>query len=470
MFNMFTYSYSAMFSSHPIERTLLILFLSILTSSAYSQTSVLTLSFAAENNGQPVQLSGIKAMNLTHGGETSITSPATSMTLSLLPGDTILFIGYSLGYQVGMEEAFRQDPSFSLSQLYPDPGTDKSRVALSMPKAGKVELSVTDFQGRNLICREEQLEKGIHSFEVSTAAGSLCFLTARWNGISRNIKIAGNGTSISEGSLLEYSGKLSGEVPVKPGFKQGNLVKLETGILDTPTSDRKYLFQFAYNVPCPGIPTITYEGQEYHTVQIYSQCWLKENLNVGTMLEICADQTDNGYLEKYCYSDNEDSCTKYGGLYQWDEMMQYTTQQGARGICPPGWHVPSRDEWNVLIGTVDTHYEIDVAIKDIEGVFGFDGGTNLKSDFGWEPYSFGHFSGNGTDYFGFTGLPGGYRDFFGCGNYGNVNRRGYWWSSTEITNEGLTRANELINDYTSVARQDEVRRNGYSVRCLKDQE
>ena len=76
--------------------------------------------------------------------------------------------------------------------------------------------------------------------------------------------------------------------------------------------------------------------------------------------------TDNGTMEKYCYNNEPDSCTKYGGLYQWDEMMQYTTQQGVQGICPPGWHLPTDEEWKVLEGAVDSQYGIGDPEWDIK--------------------------------------------------------------------------------------------------------
>jgi hypothetical protein len=57
--------------------------------------------------------------------------------------------------------------------------------------------------------------------------------------------------------------------------------------------------------PCPGLPTVTYSGKIYNTVQIGSQCWLKENLNVGNMIDSLQDQTNNdtiSYLNKILYS------------------------------------------------------------------------------------------------------------------------------------------------------------------------
>ena len=74
----------------------------------------------------------------------------------------------------------------------------------------------------------------------------------------------------------------------------------------------------------------TYEGQMYRTVQIGNQCWFKENLNVGTMIPGSQEMTDNSIIEKYCYENDPANCATYGGLYQWNEMMQYTTQQGTK--------------------------------------------------------------------------------------------------------------------------------------------
>ena len=116
------------------------------------------------------------------------------------------------------------------------------------------------------------------------------------------------GFSFSLGDTLLYIGYVNG---------------MESGILDNPvTSDTIYL-QFATNIPCPGTPTVTYEGQVYNTIQIFSQCWLKENLNVGVMIDGQTYQWDNGIIEKYCYNNEPDNCTEYGGLYQWQEMMQH---------------------------------------------------------------------------------------------------------------------------------------------------
>lgn len=87
------------------------------------------------------------------------------------------------------------------------------------------------------------------------------------------------------------------------------------------------------------------DEKSYATILIGTQCWMAENLNVGNRINGDIDQGDYGLPEKYCCDDLESNCDIYGGPYQWDEMMQYTTQQGSQGICFTGWHVPADAEW-----------------------------------------------------------------------------------------------------------------------------
>jgi len=66
--------------------------------------------------------------------------------------------------------------------------------------------------------------------------------------------------------------------------------------------------------PCPNLPAVNYGGKIYNTVQIGTQCWLKENLNIGTMIPVNQDGSNNGSIEKYCYNNDINNCNVYGGL------------------------------------------------------------------------------------------------------------------------------------------------------------
>ena len=211
-------------------------------------------------------------------------------------------------------------------------------------------------------------------------------------------------------------------------------------------------------VPCPGIPTIYYDGQTYNTVLIGSQCWLKENINVGNMVNGIVEMTDNGIIEKYCYDNDPEMCNEHGGLYQWDEMMQYSTIQGTQGICPGGWHLPTDDEWKILEGTVDSQYPAGDPVWNNYIYRGYDAGKNLKSTTGW-------YQNTGTDAFGFTSLPSGYRSL--DGNFGYLTNHSLFWTSSEDSALGAFRR-YIYFGYDNVGRDASIKGNGRSARCVKN--
>ncbi|MGA9117541.1 MAG: FISUMP domain-containing protein, partial [Bacteroidota bacterium] len=193
--------------------------------------------------------------------------------------------------------------------------------------------------------------------------------------------------------------------------------------------------------PCPGTPTVSWGGKTYNTVLIGTQCWFRENLDFGTMVSGSQNQTNNGTIEKYCYKDSIANCATYGGLYQWDEAMQYDTTQGVRGICPPGWHIPTLAEFQTLSATLGGDGN---ALKAIGQGTGAGAGTNTS---------------------GFSALLAGHRSydryFRSLGSYG------YFWSSTQY---GATGARNLsLGDYDPGIYLGNVdKAYGFSVRCLED--
>ncbi|HZW39384.1 MAG TPA: FISUMP domain-containing protein [Ignavibacteriaceae bacterium] len=122
-----------------------------------------------------------------------------------------------------------------------------------------------------------------------------------------------------------------------------------------------------------GASKINYAGQDYNTVFIGNQCWLKENLNVGTRIESYLGMSNNSIIEKYCYDNNPANCETYGGLYLWEEAMQYVNTEGTKGICPTGWHIPTFAEFQTLVDSVGNHAN---ALKKIGQGTGEGQGTN----------------------------------------------------------------------------------------------
>ncbi len=211
--------------------------------------------------------------------------------------------------------------------------------------------------------------------------------------------------------------------------------------------------------PCDGETTITYEGQTYEIIIIGDQCWMAENINVGQRIDGNQEMQNNSTIEKYCYDDNESNCNEYGGLYQWDEMMQYITQEGTQGICPDGWHIPTDEEWKILEGNVDSQYGVGSSEWDKEGWRGDDAGYKLKSETGWNS------GGNGSDEFDFTALPGGYRS--DDGYFGNMDGYATFWSTSECSASSAWRR-ALHYNTDEISRYDSSKDHGRSVRCLRD--
>ena len=218
------------------------------------------------------------------------------------------------------------------------------------------------------------------------------------------------------------------------------------GYLVKMLSDDVLIYPNTNGVPCPEIPTVTYEGQVYNTVLIGNQCWLKENLNVGSMINGTEDMTDNGVIEKYCYDNDNANCDEYGGLYQWDEMMEYSTIAGVQGICPSGWHIPTDIEWTALPGSLGGG-NINGKLKEIGTVH-------------WQTPNWG-----ATNASGFTALPGGnrYLGAFFC----DLTLQALFWSSNDrYSNNAWFRS--LLYYGTTYYRSTLHKGYGLSIRCLKD--
>jgi uncharacterized protein (TIGR02145 family) len=245
----------------------------------------------------------------------------------------------------------------------------------------------------------------------ATAAGDYSF--SNWT-------ISGSGTLGDESNSSTYV-EVYGDVMVTANFEQSVMV--------TPTPWDTIRF------------TDGRDNNSYKAVKIGSQTWMAENLNYVS---------SSG---SWCYNNKDSYCTQYGRLYDWSTAMAINTSYNSsywngsdvkhQGICPIGWHLPSRSEWTTLVtyaGGSST------------------AGTKLKAKDGWNN------NGNGTNDYGFSALPGGgvYGAYFEyAGNYGN------WWTATE-SEYGAAYPRGINYDYDGVYENNDDKSYGYSVRCLQD--
>lgn len=223
-----------------------------------------------------------------------------------------------------------------------------------------------------------------------------------------------------------------------------------------------------YSWTCDTTFTDARDGQVYTTVKIGLQCWMAQSMNIGTFIQSTqsgtphSDASDNGIIEKYCYANIPTNCDIYGGLYDWDEMMDYSTVPGSKGICPSGWRLPTDDDWKTLEGNIDSQYP--VGSPEWDNIFwrGLDAGENLKDTGDTYWYSPNIFSTNSS---GFTALPAGYRT--GYGDFWNISYLNNIWTSTEASQDNVWHR-VLSYDNRRVNRNTSTKAHGLSVRCLRE--
>ena len=185
---------------------------------------------------------------------------------------------------------------------------------------------------------------------------------------------------------------------------------------------------------------------------------MAENLNIGVDVLGTQDQTDDEVIERYCYNDDTTNCDRYGGLYQWAEMMQLPSEcnnmdcsdrydpTNHQGICPDNWRLLTYDDFYIILNA-NTN---DSGIKGLRSTYDF--GGNNKS--------------------GFSLVGAGGRDTWGGGGFLQLNVATYWYYPKEFIVDGQMLP---AAGFTYINSQDKGNKDsyadskeyGYSVRCVK---
>ena len=167
------------------------------------------------------------------------------------------------------------------------------------------------------------------------------------------------------------------------------------------------------------------DGQIYKTVKIGNQTWMAENLRYETS-------------KSYCYKDDPVNCDRYGQFYKWADALE---------VCIPGWHLPSKSDFEDLIAAVGGAENAGKYLKSVD-VWNVGGNGIL-----------------GTDASGFSALPAGYRHFEG--KYESAGGGAYFWSTTEYDSDNVYDLNLYYNSNASNLHFNK-KENAFSVRCLLD--
>jgi uncharacterized protein (TIGR02145 family) len=192
---------------------------------------------------------------------------------------------------------------------------------------------------------------------------------------------------------------------------------------------------------------------------------MQENLNIGTRIDGDVSSTNengiNSTIEKYCYDDDDSNCGIYGGLYQWNEAMNYVETEGAQDICPDGWHIPTVNDWQTLTTTVSANP--NYICDGDQGCIA----KALASSYDWNTHINDCAIGNNqstNNATGFNALPAGYRSDTG-GAFRDRHNYAFFWLSSPYGPDAHHRL--LIFSFPAVISEATNRALGFSVRCLK---
>ncbi len=418
-------------------KILFLIFALVIATSAFSQKSTIELTFTGqeETTFNYVSTDSIFIRNITKSVDTMLVGSDTTLLLSII---------------TGINENSQVIKSFELQQNYPNPFRDRTTFAISVFQKEDLIITLFDIFGKQLTEIKGIYETGTHLFTLNSNQSKFYILNVTGQNHSSSIKLINRQPKGGSQHSIVYAGNQPIEayyksMMSKDGFPYtigdelllvGYANGYELSVLnESPDVSTDYTFSFElFDAFMCGEPfTDERDGQIYQTVQIDRQCWMTENMNFGDMIPGSDQQQDNEEFEKYCYGDIEYNCDDFGGLYQWDEMMQYNTAQSIQGVCPAGWHLPTIEEWNSLI---DFYGGPAVA------------GDSLK------------LGGNS----GFDALMAGYRN--SNGNFSMLNNESSFWTSVYKDND-FAYYYSLTQSGSGVSFGNIEKQLGYSVRCLK---
>ena len=216
-------------------------------------------------------------------------------------------------------------------------------------------------------------------------------------------------------------------------------------------NDEQFYDEIMFNSKLEYSSVIDIDGNTYRTIQIGTQVWMAENLRTtrysdGLSIPLIQDSKQWEFLYSEGYCTYEKAYEVYGFLYN------YYAAVSENNICPAGWHLPDNSDWTALERYLGGEKIAGKKLKEVG------------------PVHWGYFNTLSTNESGFTALPGGLRDRMGSiYSYGNSDGgAGYWWSATEqdsMTSWSYSLGGEIIQLLKTPFT---LKRDGYSIRCIKD--
>ena len=412
--------------------TILILLLFIMAR-LYAQNYLITFA----GSGASDAVDSVRVANLTQG---------TSLTVGA--GNQLQLLG-----TLSVNDYVNEGAGSSL-QIYPNPAREETVLTFEATASAHANITITDLSGHQVAGTQVFLNTGRHTFHVSGLCSGSYTVQIKSAKYQYTGKIISQLSSVNKAQINYYaqsSGKAgydiikNAEAVIQMQYTSGDLLKFTgksgiyaTVVMDIPTTSKTITFDFA--------PCTDYDNNHYAIVLIGNQAWMEESLKSKHY----ADGTSINYFD---YDHDPNNSLIYGKLYAWSAAMNgaassNTNPRNVQGVCPDGWHLPSKAEWQQFAG--------------------FLGGLNIAGGKLKESGNAHWISPNtgATDETGFTALPGGmwafWDEFQWMGDHGAFSTSTGNLTQVEVTAIMLQTLNGTLT-VGSFHPDDAV-----SVRCVKN--
>ena len=351
-------------------------------------------------------------------------------------------------------------------ELYSN-NSNGTEIFVKLNNAQSIYIDIIDLTGKKIETKQINCNYGNNLIRVKTKQVSIIRLTSK-NTVKSFKSLSNNeNNTISKidfyhrsntvqlrSNLSEFIFNIGDSIEftaVKNNYHKNFIVAIPANL------DHYYIY---LSRPCAGTETVNdYDGNIYNTVQIGNQCWMKENLNTmhysdGTAL---VDGTGIPTLDgttKYWfnYDDEPENAEIYGKLYAWAAVMNNDTSSdtvpsGVQGVCPIGWHVPSKAEFDILVNK-----------------FGGESiaGAKLKES-SYQHWQYPNAGANNQS--GFSALPGGGQHF---GHYNRLHTDSWFYTCTKFDGDIYVIKQEYENTFSRLTYYQNEEQYGNSIRCIKD--
>lgn len=456
---------------------------SLLCGIFFASAQTTTLSFTGRDaNNNFLRMNRVVITNISRNWQETIYYP-----------DTVLVMGTT------DIDDYDNATKFGLTQNTPNPFSGTSDFCISLPQEGTVSVKVMGMDGREFAAYNNNLPMGKHTFRIMLSVPQTYIVIARFANQTSSIKIVNEGNAgtnslqyLGNGNPYPLTAQLEstkgqsthdfhfGDMMVYMGYAIVNGVEYTSQMIQQQQliSESLVLNFDVTNTssvdgqPCRDAATVTdYDGNVYATVQLGTQCWMKENLRTthyanGTSISL-GYNTSSTTAHRYYPDEDASNVPSFGYLYNWAAVMgnfssSTSNPSNVQGICPDDWHVPSNAEWAQLTDYVSSQIEY-ICGNDEDQI-----AKALTSADGWRNSTTSCAVGNdqsSNNTTGFSAVPAGkYTDryiYFGSDTH--------FWSCTKSTSHDSRAIQRgFLFSNADISRSDHYKYYGYSVRCVRD--